>query len=93
MFDFERVTARTAALDWVPSSEAAKPPVTLAMPIDLRVRQLTIGELRFGARGDTPRVVSNMAAEIRLIDYAEGRALGGKHRQLHFNLAPGRGFA
>ncbi len=66
IFDFERVTARTAALDWVPSSEAAQPPATLAMPIDLRVRNLNIGELRLGARGDTPRVVSSIAADIRL---------------------------
>src|SRR4029450_951273 len=66
IFDFERVAARTAALEWVPGSEPAKPPESLAMPIDLRVRNLNIGELRFGARGDTPRLVSNIAADIRL---------------------------
>ncbi len=66
IFDFERVTARTATLDWVPSGEPAKPPVSLALPIDLRVRNLDVGELRVGARGDVPRVLNNIAGDVRL---------------------------
>ena len=66
IFDFERVTARTAALDWIPTGEPAKPPLSLAPPIDLRVRNLNVSELRFGARGDPPRVLINIAADIRL---------------------------
>ncbi|MEO8187524.1 MAG: hypothetical protein ABI580_09210, partial [Burkholderiaceae bacterium] len=66
IFDFERVTARTATLDWIPSGEPAKPPLSLAPPIDLRVRNLNVAELRFGARGAAPRVLINIAADIRL---------------------------
>ena len=65
VFDFERVTARTATLDWVPSGEPAAPPVSLASPIDLRVRNLNVAELRFGARGETPRVIANIAGDFR----------------------------
>jgi hypothetical protein len=66
VFDFERVTARSVAIDWIPSSEPAAPPVSFASPIDLRVRNLNVGELRFGARGDTPSVVGNIAADVHL---------------------------
>ena len=66
IFDFERVSARTATLDWVPSGEPAKPPLSLAPPIDLRVRNLNVADLRFGARGDAPRVLTNIAADVRL---------------------------
>ena len=66
VFDFERVTARSVAIDWIPSSEPAAPPASLASPIDLRVRNLNVAELRFGARGDTPSVVGNIAADVRL---------------------------
>ncbi len=65
VFDFERVTARTATVEWVPSDEPATSPLSLAMPIDLRVRSLGVGELRFGARGDAQRVVNNIAADFR----------------------------
>ena len=65
VFDFERVSARAVAMDWIPSSEPAAPPESLASPIDLRVRNLNVGELQFGARGDTPSVVGNIAAGIR----------------------------
>ena len=66
LFDFERVTARTVTLEWVPGDEPATPPQSLAMPIDLRVRNLDVAELRFGARGAAPRVANNIAADIRL---------------------------
>ena len=66
VFDFERVTARSVAIDWVPSGEPAAAPASLASPIDLRVRNLNVAELRFGARGDTPSVVGNIAADVRL---------------------------
>ncbi len=66
VFDFERVAARTATLDWVPSDEPATPPQSLATPIDLRVRNLEVAELRFGARGAAQRVIHNIAADIRL---------------------------
>jgi translocation and assembly module TamB len=66
VFDFERVTARSVAIDWVPSGEPAAAPASLASPIDLRVRNLNVAELRFGARGDTPSMVGNIAADVRL---------------------------
>jgi translocation and assembly module TamB len=66
VFDFERVSARSVAIDWLPSDEPAAPPASLASPFDLRVRNLEVGELRFGARGATPNVVGNIAAGIRL---------------------------
>ena len=54
-FDFERVAARTVTIDWVPEDKpAAPPPASLALPLDLRVRNLVIGELQFGARGTRP---------------------------------------
>ncbi|HZA96577.1 MAG TPA: translocation/assembly module TamB domain-containing protein [Burkholderiaceae bacterium] len=66
LFDFERVGVRTATLDWVPSGEPAQPPQSLATPIDLRVRNLAIGELRFGERGNAQRAVNDIAADLRL---------------------------
>ncbi|HVE90279.1 MAG TPA: hypothetical protein VNA44_11335, partial [Burkholderiaceae bacterium] len=66
MFDFERVTVRSATFDYIPSGEPAAPPTTLASPLDLRVRNLNISELRFGARDATPNIVRNIAADIRL---------------------------
>ena len=65
VFDFERVTARSVAIDWIPSSEPAAAPASLASPIDLRVRNLNVGELRFGARGKTPSVVGTIVASLR----------------------------
>jgi translocation and assembly module TamB len=66
VFDFERVTARSATFDYIPSGEPAAPPATLASPLDLRVRNLNISELQFGARGATPNTAKNIAADIRL---------------------------
>ena len=66
VFDFERVSARSVTVDWVPSDAPAAPPVSLASPFDLRVRNLTVSELRFGARGDTPRVIGSLAATVRV---------------------------
>lgn len=66
LFDLERVTVRTATLDWVPSEAPAMPPQSLATPIDLRIRSLNIAEFRFGVRGTAPRVVSDIAADLRL---------------------------
>ena len=65
-FDFERVAARTVSVDWVPSGEPAAPPASLAFPVDLRVRNLTIGTLRYGERGGTPTVIGDIAAAIHL---------------------------
>ncbi len=65
-FDFERVSARTVAVDWVPSGAPAAPPLSLASPIDLRVRNLNVRELRLGARGETPRVIGDIAASMRV---------------------------
>ena len=66
VFDFERVSARSVTFDWIPSTEPAAAPASLGLPIDLRLRSLGIGELRFGARGATPRLVSNLLASARL---------------------------
>ncbi len=65
VFDFERVTARRVLLDWEPGKEPAAPPASLAAPIDLRVRNLAVGELQFGERGRTPNVVVNIIASAR----------------------------
>ena len=65
-FDLERLAARTVSIDWVPSGQPAAPPASLASPVDLRVRNLTIGELRFGARGATPTVIDKIAAGARV---------------------------
>ncbi|MGZ8993752.1 MAG: hypothetical protein ACXW16_07040, partial [Burkholderiaceae bacterium] len=65
-FDFERVSAGTVALDWVPSGAPAAPPVSLASPVDLRVRNLNVRELRLGARGETPLVIGDFAASMRV---------------------------
>jgi len=64
-FDLERLTARTATLEWVPGGQPNAPPASLASPVDLRVRNLTIGELRFGERGATPTVITKIAAGAR----------------------------
>lgn len=65
-FDFERIEARSITIDWVESGEPAAAPTSLAAPVDLRVRNLAIGELRFGKRGSTPTVVSNISSATRL---------------------------
>ena len=65
-FDFERVTARTVTVDWVRTDAPASPPTSLALPFDLRIRELAIGELRFGVRGAEPTNVTNLAAALRL---------------------------
>ena len=65
-FDFERVSAHTVAVDWVPEDKAAVPPVSLALPVGLRVRELTIGTLQFGKRGSAPRVLSSIAGALHL---------------------------
>jgi len=65
-FDFERVTARSVTMDWIASNEPAKPPASLALPIDLRVRNLSIDELQFGERSKAPNVARNIAASVHL---------------------------
>ncbi|MGH6611089.1 MAG: hypothetical protein ACRECQ_12615, partial [Burkholderiaceae bacterium] len=65
-FDFERVSARTVAVDWVSGNEPASAPQSLAFPIDLRVRELNIGELQAGARGTAPTVINSIAGSARL---------------------------
>ncbi len=64
--DFERVAARTVSIDWVPSGEPAAPPASLAFPVDLRVRNLTIGELQFGERGGSPTIIGSIAASAHI---------------------------
>ena len=66
VFDFERVTASRVTVDWVPSGAPAAPPVSLASPFDLRVRNLNVRELRLGARGETPRVIGDLSASVRV---------------------------
>ena len=65
-FDLERVSAGSVAVDWVPSGAPAAPPVSLASPFDLRVRNLNVRELRLGARGETQRVIGDLAASLRV---------------------------
>ena len=64
-FDFERISARTVQVDWVPSDEPATVPQSLALPIDLRVRELSIGELQLGARDAAPTVINKVTGSAR----------------------------
>ena len=66
MFDFQRVAAGTVTVDWVPGNEPAKAPDSLALPIDLQVRNLTISDLRFGERDAKPTVILDVAGAARM---------------------------
>lgn len=66
VFDFERIAVRSVVVDWVPSNEPAAPPASLAFPIDLRVRNLTVGELQTGERGKPPTVINSLTASVHL---------------------------
>ena len=65
-FDFERIHARSIVISWTRSDQPATAPTSLAFPVDLRIRNLTISELRFGEHDRTPNVINNIAAAVRL---------------------------
>jgi translocation and assembly module TamB len=56
-FDFERVSAATIAVAWSAGDErkTAQPPASLALPVELRLRDVAVGELAFGPRGAAPQ--------------------------------------
>jgi translocation and assembly module TamB len=63
--DLSRLSAQTLAIDWVSSDTPAATPPSLALPIDLRVRDASVRTLQIGARGSTPTVVSAIRASGR----------------------------
>jgi translocation and assembly module TamB len=62
--DLATLSARTVTVQWNEEQDKAstppEPPQSLALPLDLRLRDATIGELRFGARGDEPLLVRDL---------------------------------
>lgn len=60
--ELQRVAAQRVRIDWVPGDDApVTPPASLALPFDLTVRDLSVAELAFGARGATPTVLRDVA--------------------------------
>jgi translocation and assembly module TamB len=60
--DLANVAARAATVTWTPGEAKTppEPPASLALPVAVRLRNLTIGELRLGERGREPRVVHDI---------------------------------
>jgi translocation and assembly module TamB len=73
--DLATLSARTVAVQWSEEEDKARtppePPQSLGLPVDLRLRNATIGELRVGARGDEPLLVR----DLRLQAEADKRSI------------------
>jgi translocation and assembly module TamB len=63
--DLANVAARTATVTWTSSETKSppEPPTTLALPLALRLRNLAIGELRLGRRGQEPQSVRDVSLQ------------------------------
>ncbi|MGZ9031615.1 MAG: hypothetical protein ACXW2G_09585, partial [Burkholderiaceae bacterium] len=81
--DLANVAARTATVLWTPGETKTppEPPASLALPVSVRLRNLTIGELRFGERGREPQIVHDIRlqgeADQESIRIARARARYG----------------
>ncbi len=79
--DLAHVSGRTLTVAWTPGADTVRsgPPASLALPIELRIRDASFGELRVGPRGADPHVLR----DIRL----SGRA---DHAQIRIDSASAR---
>ena len=60
--DLANVAARSVSVTWTPGGEnkPPEPPASIALPLSLRLRNLAVGELRLGERGQEPQVLRDV---------------------------------
>jgi len=84
LIDLAQVSAGSANVAWAPSETKSSPeaPASLALPLSLRVRlrDVTIGELRLGERGQEPHVVK----DVRLRGQADEHAIRIEHASARY---------
>jgi translocation and assembly module TamB len=86
--DIERAAARRVSIDWTAGGGPAKPPASLALPIDLIVRNARIDELQLGARGARPLVFRNVALAGRMDGHEMAlQSIGGVFDRSHLQGA------
>jgi translocation and assembly module TamB len=77
VIDLAQLSAAAATVAWAPSDTKsdAVAPASLALPLSLRLRDVTIGELQLGERGHAPHVVR----DVRLRGQADQDAIRIEH--------------
>ncbi len=80
--DLAQLSAASAIVTWAPSEtkSPAEAPASLALPLSLRLRDVTIGELRLGERGQEPHVVR----DVRLRGQADADAIRIEHASARY---------
>jgi len=84
VIDLAKVSAQSAVVSWAPSEEKSSPeaPASLALPLSLRLRlrDVTIGEMRLGERGQEPHVLR----DVRLGGQADDEAIRIEHASARY---------
>jgi translocation and assembly module TamB len=82
VIDLAQLSAGSAIVTWVPGDTKSSPeaPASLALPLSLRLRDVTIGELRLGERGQEPHVV----LDVRLRGQADADAIRIEHASARY---------
>ena len=84
VIDLAQLSAASVTVAWAPSESKSAPaaPASLALPLSLRVRlrDVTIGELRLGERDQAPHVVR----DVRLSGQADGDAIRIEHARASY---------
>jgi translocation and assembly module TamB len=80
--DLAQLSAASALVAWAPSKPKSLPeaPASLALPLSLRLRDVTIGELQLGERGQEARVVR----DVRLRGHAGEDAIRIEHASARY---------
>jgi len=68
--DIERLAVQRVQVEWARSDAPSSPPTSLALPLDLIVRQGKVQELMLGARGAKPVVFRGIELSGRMDDQA-----------------------
>jgi translocation and assembly module TamB len=82
--DLERVVAQTVTIEWVASDAPASPLTSLALPVDLRLRAVSISTLQAGARGTQATTINGISFGGRMNGEAAAIERG------EFQLGPAR---
>ena len=82
VIDLAQLSAASAIVAWAPNETKSSPeaPASLALPLSLRLRDVTIGELRLGERGREPHVVR----DVRLRGQAGADAIRIEHASARY---------
>ena len=80
--DLARLSAVSAIVSWAPSETKSpiEAPASLALPLSLRLRDVTIDELRLGERGQAPHVIR----DVRLRGQADADAIRIEHASARY---------